>query len=65
MAWLILSAVADKPVGFQSLAKPLLNLLVAAAGLALACWLIRWIVSPDVLANPGLSPASVVRATGR
>jgi hypothetical protein len=65
MAWLIVSAVADQPVGFQSLAKPLLNLLVGAAVLALACWLIRWIVSPGVLANPGPSPAAVARATGK
>jgi small-conductance mechanosensitive channel len=40
-AWLAASAIANEPVGFSSLSRPLMGLLVAAVALAVACWLIR------------------------
>jgi hypothetical protein len=64
IAWLIANAVANEPVGFQSLRRPILILLVATVILTLASWLIRWIVPPGVLAKPGPSPAAAARATG-
>ena len=53
MMWMVSSAIANQPVGFQSLAKPLAGLVVAAVFLGLASWLIRLIVSPAVLVGPG------------
>ena len=64
MAWLVLSAVANQPVGFQVSGGPLTGLLVAAVVLSLASWLIRLIVSPGVLVEPGTSLAALARAAG-
>jgi Protein of unknown function (DUF2752) len=46
--WLVLCATANKPVGFRSLSRPLLFLLVVAVVLSIASWLVRLIVSPAV-----------------
>jgi Protein of unknown function (DUF2752) len=51
--WMVSSAIANQPVGFQSLAKPLAGLLFAAVFLGLMSWLIRLIVSPAVLVGDG------------
>jgi len=64
LAWLVCSAVASAPVGFQSARAPLTGLLIAAVALGLASWLIRLIVSPSVLVEPGESLAAVARAAG-
>ena len=64
MVWLVASAVANQPVGFQSLSRPLIGLLVAAVVLSLASWLIRLIVSPAVLVGPGARPDAVAGAAG-
>jgi Protein of unknown function (DUF2752) len=64
MAWLGLSAAADEPVGFQSLSAPLAGSLAVAVALGLVSWLIRWIVSPSFLVEPGESLAALARAAG-
>jgi hypothetical protein len=64
MAWFVLSAVEDKPVGFRRLSAPLTGLLFAAVALGLACWLIRLIVSPTVLVEPAENLAGAARAAG-
>ena len=64
IAWLVLSAVANQPVGFQSLSAPLAGVLFAAVALGLASWLIRLIVSPGVLVGPEGSLSAVARAAG-
>jgi hypothetical protein len=58
--WLVASAVENQPVGFTSLTKPLMGLLVAAVVLGLTSWLIRLIVSSEVLVvpEPGLQAAA-------
>jgi hypothetical protein len=53
MAWLAAMAAANQPIGFSSLSRPLACLLVAAVVLSLASWLIRLIVTPAVLVQPG------------
>jgi hypothetical protein len=60
--WMVSSAIAKRPVGFQSLMKPLAGLLFAAVFLGLASWLIRLIVSPAVLDGLGgrLWPVTVL-----
>ena len=55
-AWLVGSAVANRPAGFTSLSRPLLFLLVAAVVLSLASWLVRLIVSPAVPVGQGARP---------
>jgi hypothetical protein len=62
--WLVGSAVENQPVGFATLTRPLLSLLVAAIVLSLATWLIRLIVSPAALVRPGPTLTASARATG-
>jgi hypothetical protein len=64
IVWLVGSSLANQPVGFPSLSRPLTALLVLAVVLCLASWLIRSIVSPAVLVMPGPSPAAVAGAAG-
>jgi hypothetical protein len=64
IAWLVSSAVADEPVGFRSLAGPLLSLLAGAVVLSLAFWLIRLIVSPGGLVGPRTNTAAAARSAG-
>ncbi len=52
-AWLAAMAVANQPIGFSSLSRPLASLLVAAVVLSLASWLIRLIETPAVPVQPG------------
>jgi len=65
IAWLVGSAVENRPVGFSSLSRPFYGLLIAAVVLSLASWLIRLIVSPAVLVKPGPSLEAAARAIGR
>ena len=53
IAWMVLSAIVNRPVGFQSLALPLVGLLFGGIILGLASWLIRLIDSPAVLFGLG------------
>jgi hypothetical protein len=55
IAWLIASAAANEPIGFQSLVDPLLGLVLAAVAISLFVWLARMIVSPDALVGRGPS----------
>jgi hypothetical protein len=64
MVWLVLSAVADEPVGCQRLSAPLTGVLVAVVVLGLTSWLIRLIVSPTVLVERAESLAALARAVG-
>ncbi len=64
MAWFVVSAVRNEPVGFRSLSGPMMGLLTAGVVFCLACWLVRLIVSPAVLAGPGLGPGGVARSIG-
>ena len=50
--WMVLSAIANRTVGIQSLALPLASVLFAGVLLGLASWLIRLIVSPAILVGP-------------
>ncbi len=65
IAWLVYSAVASKPIGFQSLGDALMGLLLAAVVLSLVVWLVRLIVSPDVLVDRGNGAGAAARAIGR
>jgi hypothetical protein len=65
IAWLLGSAVANRPVGFSSLSRPLLALLFTAVVLSLASWLIRLIVSPAVLVVPGPGMKAAAPSTGK
>ena len=65
VAWLIASAAANEPIGFRSLSDPLWGLVLAAVFLSLVVWLVRLIVSPDVLAGPAQNPGALTKAIGR
>jgi hypothetical protein len=64
LSWLVWSAVANEPVGFNGLSAPLAGFVFAAVALGLASWLIRLIVSPSVLVGPGDNLTALVRQTG-
>jgi hypothetical protein len=55
-AWLIGSAVGNRPIGFKSLSRPLFFLLVATVAFSIATWLVRLIVSPAVPVGQGARP---------
>jgi hypothetical protein len=65
IAWFAGSAVANRPVGFASLSRPLLALVFTAVVLGLASWLVRLIVSPAGLVAPGRGMKAVARSTGK
>jgi hypothetical protein len=54
--WLVGSAVANRPAGFNSLSRPLVFVLVAAVALSVVTWLVRMIVSPAVPVGQGARP---------
>jgi Protein of unknown function (DUF2752) len=64
LSWLVLSAVANEPVGFQGLSAPLAGLVFAAVALGLASWLIRLIVSSSILVGPRDNLAALATAAG-
>ena len=64
LSWLVWSAVANEPVGFQCPSAPLSGLVIAAVALGLASWLIRLIVSPSVLVGPGENLTAIARTNG-
>jgi hypothetical protein len=65
IAWLVYVGVANEPIGFRSLEDPLLGFLLAAVVLSVSVWLIRLIVSPEVLVVPGKNAEAWTRAVGR
>jgi hypothetical protein len=65
IAWLVYSAAASKPVGFESLGDPLLGLVLAAVVLSLVVWLVRLIVSPNTLVVPVQNAGVRAGAIGR
>jgi hypothetical protein len=65
IAWLISCAVANRPVGFQSLEGPLVSLILAAVAISLVVWLVRLIVSPQALVQPGAFARAVGRPVGK
>jgi hypothetical protein len=64
MIWLVWSAVANEPVGFSSVSRPVLVLLFAAVALSVACWLVRLIVSPAVPVGQGARPIACAGTGG-
>jgi Protein of unknown function (DUF2752) len=62
--WFIGSAVLDTPIGFRSVATPLLGALVIVVVLSLAVWWVRWIVSPQSLIILKSLSASLIGAAG-
>jgi hypothetical protein len=52
VAWLVVSAFANEPVGFASLSRPLSAVLFAVIILGLGSWFIRLMVSPGVVVRP-------------
>ena len=64
MAWFVVSAVRNEPVGFRSLSGPMMGLLTAGVVFCLASWLVRLIISPAELAGPGLGSGEVARSIG-
>ncbi len=56
--WLVASAAANQPYGFNSLSRPLVIVIVAAALLSVASWLVRLIVSPAVPVGQGAGPGA-------
>jgi len=65
IAWLVASAVANEPIGFQSVVDPLLSLVLAAVAVSLVVWMVRLIVSPVALLRPGPNAGAAVRVIGR
>jgi len=65
IAWMVYCAVADKPIGFQSLGDPLLGLILAAVVLSVVVWLVRLIVSPNALVDPRRNAGVPAAAIGR
>jgi hypothetical protein len=53
IVWLVWSAVASEPIGFRSLGDTLLGFVLAAVVLSLVVWLVRLIVTPAALVDPG------------
>jgi hypothetical protein len=65
IAWLVSCAVANRPVGFQSLEGPLVSVVFAAVALSLVVWLVRLSVSPRALVEPGGLTGAFGRAAGK
>jgi hypothetical protein len=64
LVWMVASAVANRPIGFRNASAPLTGLLFAAVATGIASWLIRWIVSPRVIVEPGDQLSQFARAIG-
>jgi Protein of unknown function (DUF2752) len=64
-AWLVWSAVASEPIGFQSVGDTLMGFILAAVVLSLVVWLVRLIVTPGALVDPGSNTGLRARAPGR
>jgi hypothetical protein len=54
--WLLVSVWFKKPVGFWSVDRPLVGLLVAIVSASLAFWIIRILGATDNLGPTGLPP---------
>lgn len=65
IVWLVACAFRARPLGFRSLTGPLMGLLLVGCVLSLACWLIRWTVSPTALTAAGSSTPAAAAAFGR
>ena len=64
IVWLLACALRAQPVGFRSLSGALMGLLLVGCLLSLACWLIRWTVSPAALTAAGSPGPAASRAPG-
>lgn len=65
VVWLLACSVRAQPVGFRSLSGPLMGLVLVGCVLSLACWLIRWTVSPAALTAAGSRTPAAAGAIGR
>jgi hypothetical protein len=64
-AWLAASAVANQPVAFRTLERPLMGMLVAAVAVSVASWFIRSMISPVVPAASGRALEARAGSGGR
>jgi Protein of unknown function (DUF2752) len=64
IVWMLACVLRARPVGFRSLSGPLMGLLLAGCVLSLACWLIRWTVSPAALTAEGPASPAAAEAPG-
>jgi hypothetical protein len=64
MAWFVVSAVVDKPVGFQNVSAPLTGLLIGSVAVGFVFWLIRLIVSSNALVEPVENLVAVASVIG-
>jgi hypothetical protein len=62
--WMIACALRGRPVGFRSLSGALMGLLLVGCMLTVACWLIRWTVSPAALSAAGSRTPAAAGAIG-
>jgi hypothetical protein len=65
IVWLLACSLRARPVGFRSLSGPLMGLLLVGCVLSLACWLIRWTVSPAALTAAASPTPAAAGAIGR
>jgi Protein of unknown function (DUF2752) len=61
--WLVASAVRNRSCGFKSVSRPLVMVIVAAASLSVATWMVRLIVSPAVPAGQRAGPDATEQAS--
>jgi hypothetical protein len=64
IVWMLACALRARPVGFRSLSGALMGLLLVGCLLSLACWLIRWTVSPAALTAAGSASPAAAEAPG-
>jgi Protein of unknown function (DUF2752) len=64
IVWMVACALRARPVGVRSLSGALMGLLLAGCLLSLACWLIRWTVSPAALTAAESPTPAASRAPG-
>jgi hypothetical protein len=64
VVWMMACALRARPVGFRSLSGPLTGLVLAGCLLSVACWLIRWTVSPAALSAAGSPDPAAARVPG-
>jgi hypothetical protein len=64
IVWMLACALRARPVGFRSLSGALMGFVLVGSVLSLACWLIRWTVSPAALTAPGAPTPAAARAIG-
>jgi hypothetical protein len=65
IVWMLACAISAQPVGCRSLTGALMGLVLVGCLLSLACWLIRWTLSPAALTVAESPTPAAVRAISR